>query len=320
MIFLLERGSAGQGGRGDSDLPPMPPWTPYTPFKRPRDTPGPPLWRKGYFPLFLDRQGPYRARTFGLAWGQQPIGCRGGYAPCMAPMPGRVPLHRGAAVAAPCRHSKDKPAPMEPGEGSAAPKATVALPGTRCEPSWARPCEASGALLLSNGGSGGGHETCTLWTPPAPFGYFPARGKYLVRPQAGETSHKKQISCERQETGLPFFLPYHKGFRLCGGDQGAFRSPPGPLRGPSLVCVGETSHKKQISCGRQEKGLPFFSCIAKDFASAEATRGLSDRPLDPFGGLYSLQVGETFHKKQISCRRQSKSLSCFFTYRRSYYP
>ena len=43
MIFLLERGSAGQGGRGDSDLPPMPPWTPYTPFKRPRDTPGPPL-------------------------------------------------------------------------------------------------------------------------------------------------------------------------------------------------------------------------------------------------------------------------------------
>ena len=41
------------------------------------------------------------------------------------------------------------------------------------EPSWARPCEASGALFLSNGGSGGGHETCTLWPPPAPFGYFP---------------------------------------------------------------------------------------------------------------------------------------------------
>ena len=66
MTFLLERGSAGQGGRGDSDLPPMPPRTPYTPFKRPRETPGPPLWRKGYFPLFLDRQGPYRARH--LVW------------------------------------------------------------------------------------------------------------------------------------------------------------------------------------------------------------------------------------------------------------
>ena len=66
MIFLLERGSAGQGGRGDSDLPPMPPWTPYTPFKRPRDTPGPPLYRKGYVPLCLDRQEPYRARH--LVW------------------------------------------------------------------------------------------------------------------------------------------------------------------------------------------------------------------------------------------------------------
>ena len=66
MVFLLERGSAGQGGRGDSDLPPMPPWTPYTPFKRPRDTPGPPLPRKGYLPLLLDRQGPHRARH--LVW------------------------------------------------------------------------------------------------------------------------------------------------------------------------------------------------------------------------------------------------------------
>ena len=47
--------------------------------------------------------------------------------------------------------------------------------------------------------------------------------------------------------------------------------------------AGETSHKKQIPCGRQETGLTFFSRITKDFASAEATRGLSDRPLDPFG-------------------------------------
>ena len=66
MIFLLGRGSAGQGGRGDSDLPPMPPWTPYTPFKRPRDTPGPPLYRYGHFPLSLDRQGPHRASY--LVW------------------------------------------------------------------------------------------------------------------------------------------------------------------------------------------------------------------------------------------------------------
>ena len=33
-----------------------------------------------------------------------------------------------------------------------------------------------------------------------------------------------------------------------------------------------------------EKGLFYFSHITEDFASAEATRGLSGRPLDPFGG------------------------------------
>ena len=38
-----------------------------------------------------------------------------------------------------------------------------------------------------------------------------------------------------------------------------------------------------VSYTHLERGLPFFPRIAKGFASAEATRGLSDRPLDPFG-------------------------------------
>ena len=76
----------------------------------------------------------------------------------------------------------------------------------------------------------GGHEICALWPPPAPFGYFPARGKYLVRPQEDETSHKELIFC-----------------------------------------------------GRQGKAPPCFFCFAKGFASAEATKGLSGRPLETFG-------------------------------------
>ena len=115
MVFPLERGSAGQGGRGDSDLPPMPPWTPYTPFKRPRDTPGPPLVPEGTRPLASRPTGSVSYPTFGLAWGQQPIGCRNGHALCMAPMPRRIPLHKGTAVAAPCLHSKDRPAPWSRG-------------------------------------------------------------------------------------------------------------------------------------------------------------------------------------------------------------
>ena len=163
-------------------------------------------------------------------------------------------------------------------------------------------------------------------------------GKYLVRPQAGETSHKKQISCGWQGKEPFFLFPYHRGFRLCGGDQGAFRSPFGNLR-PFAAHGG--FHKKQIPCGRQEKkpswlfpvsrkvsplrrrpkGFPIalwkpsgaipvevngshkkwiscgwqgkelyflFSVFLGAFASAEATRGLSGRPLDSFGGEQKL--------------------------------
>ena len=100
------------------------------------------------------------------------------------------------------------------------------------------------------------------WTPSGPIPIY-----------VGET-----------EKGLTFLFPHHKGFRLCGGDQRAFRSPFGNLR--PLAANGNL-YKKLIPCRRQETGLPFFPRIAKAFASAEATRGLFDRPLDPFGfGVY----------------------------------
>ena len=73
-----------------------------------------------------------------------------------------------------------------------------------------------------------------------------------------------------QGKGSPCFFPFHGGFRLCGGDQRAFRSPFGNLR-PFAAYGG--FHKKQIPCGRQEKSLPCFPRITEGFASAEATRG-----------------------------------------------
>ena len=168
MTFLLERSSAGQGGRGDSDLPPMPPWTPYTPFKRPRDTPGPPLRRKGYFPLFLDRQGPYRARH--LVW----PGAR--YQSGAAAPPHLVRhISRGTyrnKVFLPWRPLATTPGiNRRPGAGGgiSCAEGDSGPPRDGCEPSRARPCEASGALLLSNGGTGGGHAACTLWPPKVGF-------------------------------------------------------------------------------------------------------------------------------------------------------
>ena len=211
----------------------MPPWTPYTPFKRPRDTPGPPLWRKGYFPLFLDRQGPYRARHLVWLWASNQSGAamgthfawhlsRGTYR-CKIVLPWRflattpgINRRPGAGGGISCA------------EGDSGP------PGNGCKASWARPCEASGALLLSNGGSGGGHETCTLWPPPAAFGYFPMM---------------ESTSSARRRTKPP-------------------------------------TRNRFLAAGRKRAYLS-FSHITKDFTSAEATKGLSARPLDPFGfGVY----------------------------------
>ena len=170
----------------------------------------------------------------------------------------------------------------------------------------------------------------------APFGYFPVWESTSSARRRAKPPTRNRFLAEGNGKELTFFFLFRRGFRLCGGDQGAFRSPPGPLRGPSLytwtkpptrnrflvegrkraylsfpvsqrvsplrrrpggfpvapwtpsgpipIYMDETSHKKQIPCGRQETGLPFFSRITKGFASAEATRGLSGRPLDSFGG------------------------------------
>ena len=217
------------GGQGGFRPPPYAPWTPYTPFKRPRDTPGPPLYRKGYVPLPLGRQGPYRACHLARFWARNQPGAGAGTHPAW-PRCWGVCRCKVVLLLRPLADTPRIDRRPGAGGGISCAEGDSGPPRDGREPSWARPCEASGALLLSNGGSGGGHETCTLWPPPAPFGYFPARGKYLVRPQAGETSHKRQVSC-----------------------------------------------------GGKGKSLSFFFCFSEDFASAEATKGLSGRPLETFG-------------------------------------
>ena len=109
----------------------------------------------------------------------------------------------------------------------------------------------------------------TLWV-------LSSDGKYLVRPQADETSHKKQISCGRQGKRAPLLFSVSqrvsplrrrpKGFPI------ALWKPSGPL-------AAKGRQKEQLFCGRQGKG----PSLLEGFASAEATRGLSDRPLETFG-------------------------------------
>ena len=46
----------------------------------------------------------------------------------------------------------------------------------------------------------------------------------------------------------------------------------------------------------KERAFLVFSCFIEDFASAEATKGLSDRPLETFG-VHPLLKSENCHKK-----------------------
>ena len=88
-----------------------------------------------------------------------------------------------------------------------------------------------------------------------------------TRPQA---AHSTNCAVSRQMGATVLLVGKSKlvfiasrEFRLCGGESGALRSPPTPLR---------SAHP----CG-----LIFI--VAGGIAPAGATRGLSGRPLDPFG-------------------------------------
>ena len=146
-------------------------------------------------------------------------------------------------------------------------------PRDASEPSWARPCEASGALYLSNGGSGGGHETCTLWPPPAPFGYFPARGKYLVRPQAGETSHKKHIPCGRQGKEPFLLFPFCRVSHLRvrpGGFPIAPWTPSGPI---PTIYVGRNLSQGTRSLWKAGESPRFAFLFRKGFRLCGGDQG-----------------------------------------------
>ena len=103
----------------------------------------------------------------------------------------------------------------------------------------------------------------------------------------------------------PFFFPFLGRFRLCGGDQGAFRSPFGNLR---ALCSKGMAQKNRFLVDGKENPFLTSSCFTEGFASAEATKGLSARPLETFGPF----AAKGWRKKQIPCERQEKSYSLLF--------
>ena len=148
----------------------------------------------------------------------------------------------------------------------------------------------------------------TLWV-------LSSDGKYLVRPQADETSHKKLIPCGRQGKELYFLFSVSqrvsplrrrpKGFPI------ALWKPSAPLLRKGIC----TTKNGGLVKGK-ERAFLVPSCFTEDFASAEATKGLSGRPLETFGPLAA--QGNLYNKKWGSYERQGKGLPCIFLFHRGF--
>ena len=147
---------------------------------------------------------------------------------------------------------------MEPGEGSAAPKATVALPGTDVNPAGRAPARLAVHCNLATGGPGAAMRHAPFGRPRHPLGTFPC-GK-VPRPPAGGRN-----------------LPQETGF---------------------------------LWEARKRALLSFF-CFSRDFASAEATRGLSARPLDPFGA-HPYMRGQNLPRETNFLRKAGKGSTFLF--------
>ena len=196
-----------------------------------------------------------------------------------------MPQYRAAPGGSCCRRPlpplQGSTGAQTPGEGSTAPKATAALPGTDVNLAGRAPARLAVHCNLATGGPGAATRHAPFGRPRRPLGTFPrgestssarrrakplTRNTFLVEGRgksplcfpvsqgfapAGATrglsdrpldpfgahpyirgrnlSQETHSLWKAGESPLFAFL-FRRGFRTCGCDQGAFRSPPGPLR------------------------------------------------------------------------------------------
>ena len=177
-------------------------------------------------------------------------------------------------------------------------------PGNGCELRWARPCEASGALFLSNGGSGGGHVPCTLWPPPAPFGYFPVMESTSSARRRTKPPTRSRFLMEDKGRAFLAFPVSQRVSPLRRRPKG-FRSPFGNLR--PFAAHGRFPQETD-SLWQAGKEPSLLSTHHRGFRLS----GGDQRAFrSPFGNLRPFAAHGGCHKKQIPCGRQEKSLPCF---------
>ena len=128
----------------------------------------------------------------------------------------------------------------------------MALPGTDVNPAGRAPARLAVHCCLATGGPGAATRHAPFGRPRHPLGTFPC-GK-VPRPPAGGRNLPQETDF-LWEVGKGFFLLFPVSWRVSPLRRRpkGFPIAPWTPSGPIPIYVGETSHKKQISCGRQGK-------------------------------------------------------------------
>ena len=118
--------------------------------------------------------------------------------------------------------------------------------------------------------------------PRHPLGTFPC-GK-VPRPPAGGRNLPQETDFlwMAKERVFTFFFCFSGDFASAEATKGLSGRPLETFGALLLERIGFVTKTRILVEGRGKTFLA-FPCFTKGFASAEATRGLSARPLDPFG-------------------------------------
>ena len=133
----------------------------------------------------------------------------------------------------------------------------MALPGTDVKLAGRAPARLAVHCSLATGGPGAAMRHAPFGRPRHPLGTFPC-GKVPRPPAGGRNLPQETNILQKAGNGPTFLFAHRKGFRLCGGGQVAFRSPPGPLRGPSLYTWAKLPTRNNfLAAGRKRAYLSF---------------------------------------------------------------
>ena len=179
--------------------------------------------------MFLDRQEPYRARH--LVWpgasNQSGAGvgthfawhrCRGTYCGKVA-LPWRPHAYTPRIIR---RHGAGGGISCAEGD-SGPPRDVVKLAGRA-------PARLAVHCNLATGGPGAAMRHAPFGRPRRPLGTFPRGESTSSARRRTKPPTRNGFLVEGKGKELSCFSLFRRGFRLCGGDQRAFRSPFGNLR------------------------------------------------------------------------------------------